>query len=109
MKGLGGRAYKPMRIAVTRKHPKHFRSHHRCSRRQGLRSRDQCAPDTQKAPLTSDFGVRQSNNDDWLKVVSDDKIGPALLEDPFGREKVLSFPAKSSFTLLTLSDPPVRP
>ncbi len=65
--------------------------------------------DTQKAPLTSDFGVRQSNNDDWLKVVSDDKIGPALLEDPFGREKVLSFPAKSSFTLLTLSDPPVRP
>ena len=37
---------------------------------------------------TSDFGVRQANNDDWLKVTSDDKQGPMLLEDTFGREKV---------------------
>ncbi len=38
--------------------------------------------------MTSDFGVRQSNTDDWLRVVSDDKTGPSLLEDVFGREKV---------------------
>lgn len=38
--------------------------------------------------LTSDFGVRQSNTDDWLRVVSNDHTGPSLLEDPFAREKV---------------------
>jgi catalase len=38
--------------------------------------------------LTSDFGVRQANTDDWLKVVSEDHTGPMLLEDMFGREKV---------------------
>lgn len=38
--------------------------------------------------LTSDFGVRQSNTDDWLRVTSNDHTGPSLLEDQFGREKV---------------------
>jgi catalase len=41
-----------------------------------------------KDRLTSDFGVKQSNTDDWLRVVSDDHTGPSLLEDPFAREKV---------------------
>lgn len=43
---------------------------------------------TDKTTLTSDFGVPQTNNDDWLKVYSEDKQGPFLMEDNFGREKV---------------------
>ena len=38
--------------------------------------------------MTSDFGVRQGDTDDWLKVVNEDHTGPMLLEDVFGREKV---------------------
>ena len=38
--------------------------------------------------LTSDWGTKQSNTDDWLKVASEDKTGPMLLEDGFAREKV---------------------
>jgi catalase len=43
--------------------------------------------------MTSDYGVKQSNTDDWLAVASEDKQGPQLLEDHFGREKV-SFPER---------------
>ena len=42
--------------------------------------------------ITSDYGVKQNDTDHWLAVVSDDKQGPQLLEDPFGREKVCSIP-----------------
>ena len=42
----------------------------------------------EKNKLTTDFGVKVSNTDDWLKVVSDEKTGPMLLEDQVGREKV---------------------
>lgn len=38
--------------------------------------------------ITTDYGVKQTNTDHWLKVVSEDKNGPSLLEDAFGREKV---------------------
>lgn len=38
--------------------------------------------------ITSDFGVKQTNTDAWLSVATDDKKGPQLLEDQFGREKV---------------------
>ncbi|KAF2189195.1 catalase-domain-containing protein [Zopfia rhizophila CBS 207.26] len=41
--------------------------------------------------ITSDFGVKQTNTDDWLKVASEDKTGPMLLEDPFAREKIHRF------------------
>ncbi|KEY72471.1 hypothetical protein S7711_05146 [Stachybotrys chartarum IBT 7711] len=41
--------------------------------------------------ITSDFGTKQTNTDDWLKVVKDDHTGPMLLEDPFGREKIHRF------------------
>ncbi|KAF1988580.1 catalase-domain-containing protein [Aulographum hederae CBS 113979] len=44
-----------------------------------------------KARLTTDFGVKQSNTDDWLKVASEDKTGPMLLEDGHGREKIHRF------------------
>lgn len=40
--------------------------------------------------ITSDFGVKQTNTDDWLKVASEDRTGPSLLEDHFAREKVHS-------------------
>jgi catalase len=43
---------------------------------------------TQDTRITSDFGTKQTNTDDWLRVNRDDQIGPSLLEDPFGREKV---------------------
>lgn len=43
---------------------------------------------TPEGLFTSDTGVRQATADDWLKVVSDDQQGPALLEDQFAREKV---------------------
>lgn len=38
--------------------------------------------------ITSDYGVKQNNTDDWLKVATDDQTGPMLLEDQFAREKV---------------------
>lgn len=43
---------------------------------------------TEKSRITSDFGVKQNNTDDWLRVNSEDQIGPMLLEDNFAREKV---------------------
>jgi catalase len=41
--------------------------------------------------ITSDYGVKQNNTDDWLKIVSDDHTGPMTLEDPFAREKIHRF------------------
>lgn len=49
----------------------------------------------EKTKFTSDHGVPISNTDHWLKVVSDDRGGPSVLEDQFAREKVrlsLSYP-----------------
>ncbi|EKG13864.1 Catalase [Macrophomina phaseolina MS6] len=44
-----------------------------------------------KNRITSDWGVKQTSTDDWLKVASEGKTGPALLEDAFGREKIMRF------------------
>ena len=41
--------------------------------------------------ITTDYGVKQSNTDDWLRVASEDKTGPALLEDHASREKIHRF------------------
>ena len=41
--------------------------------------------------LTTDFGVKQANTDDWLKVATEDHTGPQLLEDHMGREKIHRF------------------
>jgi catalase len=50
------------------------------------------SPDTVDActhqPQTTDHGVRIRNPDNWLKVTSDRKTGPSLLEDNIAREKV---------------------
>jgi hypothetical protein len=43
-----------------------------------------------KNRITSDYGVKQNNTDDWLKVATEDQQGPSLLEDHFAREKVRS-------------------
>lgn len=48
----------------------------------------------QESRMTSDFGTKQSNTDDWLRVANGDKTGPSLLEDAFGREKVRTKPKK---------------
>ncbi|UKZ88753.1 catalase A [Trichoderma asperellum] len=46
---------------------------------------------TKNSRITSDFGTKQTNTDDWLRINSKDQIGPSLLEDPFGREKIHRF------------------
>ncbi len=58
--------------------------------------------------ITSDFGVRQGNTDDWYRVTTNDTTGPMLLEDSFSREKVRqSFFGRVQFGMLTLLDPPI--
>ncbi|KAH9887453.1 catalase [Xylariomycetidae sp. FL2044] len=41
--------------------------------------------------LTSDWGVKIGNTDEWLRVNSVDQTGPMLLEDSFAREKIMRF------------------
>lgn len=41
--------------------------------------------------ITTDYGVKQTNTDDWLRVATEDKTGPALLEDHAAREKIHRF------------------
>jgi len=47
--------------------------------------------ESKESRITTDYGVKQSDTDDWLKVVSEDHTGPMLLEDHFGREKIHRF------------------
>ncbi|RHZ73355.1 hypothetical protein CDV55_108329 [Aspergillus turcosus] len=42
-------------------------------------------------PMTTDHGVRVSNTDQWLRVTTDRRTGPTLLEDQIAREKVHRF------------------
>ncbi|KAI1413050.1 catalase [Hypoxylon sp. FL1857] len=44
-----------------------------------------------KDRITSDFGVKMSNVDEWLRVTNKDKTGPMLLEDSFARERIHRF------------------
>ncbi|KAH3966469.1 catalase [Parastagonospora nodorum] len=44
-----------------------------------------------KWKMTSDYGVKQNNTDEWLKVATEDQQGPMLLEDHFAREKIQRF------------------
>ncbi|XDG01367.1 hypothetical protein ABKA04_000982 [Annulohypoxylon sp. FPYF3050] len=41
--------------------------------------------------VTSDFGVKMGNVDEWLRVASAEKTGPMLLEDSFSRERIHRF------------------
>lgn len=49
------------------------------------------AEPSKESRITSDFGTKQSNTDDWLRVANGDKTGPSLLEDVFAREKIHRF------------------
>jgi len=46
---------------------------------------------TKDSRMTTDFGTKQNNTDDWLRVNSEDQLGPGLLEDNFAREKIHRF------------------
>ena len=60
-----------------------------------------------KQRITTDFGVKQSNTDDWLKVVTENQTGPMLLEDSAGREKVRTLLCGAKpVTLTSKLDPP---
>ncbi|KAI0395303.1 catalase-domain-containing protein [Xylariaceae sp. FL0594] len=41
--------------------------------------------------ITTDFGTKQPTADEWLRVTSNDKIGPMLLEDSYARERIHRF------------------
>lgn len=41
-----------------------------------------------KQHMTTDYGIKISDPDHWLKVVDEKKTGPMLLEDQIAREKV---------------------
>ena len=41
-------------------------------------------------PMTTDFGHKIANTDNWLKIASDKSTGPHLLEDQQAREKASS-------------------
>ena len=71
---------------------------------------DNMVEPTKDSRITTDYGVKQSNTDDWLKVVREDKTGPMLLEDPHGREKVESHSKLDVFIYITNTslDPPLR-
>jgi catalase len=49
-----------------------------------------------KDPVTSDWGVKQSNHDISLSASTAERKGPVLLEDNFGREKVNTLTSKFS-------------
>ncbi|KAF2862012.1 catalase-domain-containing protein [Piedraia hortae CBS 480.64] len=44
-----------------------------------------------EAKITTDFGVKQSNTDNWLRVANETQNGPMLLEDHMAREKINRF------------------
>ena len=44
-----------------------------------------------KPGITTDFGVPVSNTDQWLKPSDGNNVGPHLLEDHIGREKISRF------------------
>ncbi|KAI0480710.1 catalase [Xylariaceae sp. FL0804] len=41
--------------------------------------------------ITTDYGVKQGNTDDWLKAAGEGQTGPMLLEDSMAREKIHRF------------------
>ncbi|PBP27854.1 catalase [Diplocarpon rosae] len=51
---------------------------------------DTIAP-TSSDLLTTDFGVKQGTHDNWLSASTGDRQGPTLLEDNYGREKIMKF------------------
>ena len=81
---------------------------------QGSKKQQDMAKDTKDAMdsqyrLTTDYGVKQSNTDQWLRVVNENRTGPALLEDSAGREKIHRFdheriPEYAPYDLVAIQD-----
>jgi catalase len=46
---------------------------------------------TRDTRISTDYGVKQTSVDDWLRVNRPDQIGPSLLEDHHGRERIHRF------------------
>ncbi|KAJ6084360.1 hypothetical protein N7486_011160 [Penicillium sp. IBT 16267x] len=44
-----------------------------------------------KQNMTTDYGIKITDPDHWLRVVSDSNTGPSLLEDQIAREKIMRF------------------
>ncbi|KAJ5892869.1 hypothetical protein N7504_009560 [Penicillium tannophilum] len=44
-----------------------------------------------KQHMTTDYGIKISDPDHWLRTVSDKNTGPSLLEDQIAREKIMRF------------------
>lgn len=44
-----------------------------------------------KQHMTTDYGIKISDPDHWLRVASDSSTGPMLLEDQIAREKIMRF------------------
>ena len=60
--------------------------------------------------ITTDFGQKVGNTDHWLSVSTDDRCGPALLEDTHGREKVFTLLKQILLQTINSSvDPSIRP
>lgn len=53
-------------------------------------AKDTSFSEDKNARITTDFGTKISNTDDWLTASNDEHVGPSLLEDFHGREKVSS-------------------
>ncbi|KAK3186667.1 catalase 1 [Lecanicillium sp. MT-2017a] len=53
--------------------------------------RSETVEPTEKTRITTDWGTKQSNTDDWLRVYKEGQTGPMLLEDGFAREKIHRF------------------
>lgn len=63
-----------------------------------------------KQHMTTDYGIKISDPDHWLRVGDKNNTGPSLLEDQIAREKVQSiFQFKISRTQLTIADHALRP
>ncbi len=63
-------------------------------------AKDTVNVEDKNARITTDFGMKVSNTDNWLTVSTDDRLGPALLEDVHGREKVRMTDTTRSRTML---------
>lgn len=48
-----------------------------------------------KAHMTTDYGIKISDPDRWLRVANEKNTGLTLLEDQIAREKVRSLPYES--------------
>jgi len=54
-----------------------------------------------KQNTTTDYGIKVSDLDHWLKTVDDKSVGPSTLEDQIARERVGRRPSTTNTSILT--------